>query len=143
MKDFVLDGFRFDSVTGVINIPTRQVVAYRTATSPHVGLQILSERSEPSVITVKRYDPIDNQDTIKRDLVKREGNIATLVIGDLIYLYPPHELRFAILKIELLTVDAIPSVLTYRNSQTYSHSPASRIVAKITIQAQPAYEKTT
>ncbi|QDT07990.1 hypothetical protein K227x_64200 [Rubripirellula lacrimiformis] len=139
MSDFTLDGFTFDTVQGVINLPHKEVKAYRTPTSPHVGLQLLSGRAEPSVINVRRYDHAANLDLIKRDLIAREGNIATLIDGNIQYLMPPYQLRFAILDIAIEVADKIPYVMTSRHGLARIYNPACRIVAKITINAQPAY----
>ena len=134
---FTIDGFEFNTVTGVLNLPRTEVVTYRTPTSYFVGVQTLAGRAKPSVLQVKRYGPASDLDYLHRSLLALQGRNAIVIDGTVNYSWPPHLLRFVVSQIEVEVVDKIPGVLTNLNNQAYHFSPAARIVAKITLEAQP------
>ena len=136
-----LDGITFDKKVGVILLPEPNVIPFRSASAEGVGLQVTSDRSPASSLTLTAY--YDDQAAIAfRNTL--EGKIGTVVdiveyFNNVAHNYrTSHGKSFAVSHARIIENNVIPHWGGYRIGVYHSHTPAVKIVSQWTLYAVDA-----
>lgn len=135
---FAINGFAYDAQSGVIRTLEREARIYTTPASPHVGLQILAQRGPQFELTLTRYTDAAARDTLRAMLAGHIGQLVTIVDGPTQYIFPPYQLRFAVVDVQIQSADVVPHAMTTRGGVVYSYAPAAVVVSQWTLHAIPA-----
>jgi len=138
MSRFLINNFDFDAQSGVILTPQRDARVYTTPASPHFGLQILPPRGPEFVLNLTRYTHVMSLEATQRLFVETIGQLVTIVDGPNQYLFPPWQLRFAVVDVQITSAVVIPYAQTTRGSAEFSFSPAGVIHSQWKMHAIPA-----
>jgi len=138
MSIFAINGFHFDAQAGVIRTLERDAKIYTTPASPHVGLQVLAPRGPEFQLILTRYAAASDRETLQRFFTSHIGTLVTIVDGPNQYIFPPWQLRFAVVNVQIQSAEVVPAAMTSRLGVDVSYSPAAVIVSTWTLHAIPA-----
>lgn len=138
MSRFTINGFDFDAQSGVILTPQRDARVYSTPASPHFGLQILPPRGPEFTLNLTRYTHAMALEATQRLFTQTIGQLVLIVDGNNQYIFPPWQLRFAVVDVQITTAEIIPYAQTTRGSTEFAYSPAGVIQSQWKMHAIPA-----